>query len=233
VTPAFISRSVTVTKRLRAGYPGPVYHVTNHAIKGQLLFQDFGEHLTFLRTLAWALGESPVVLFAFCLMPNHIHLLVQPAKDEDLSTFMYDLTKTYALAVRRWRGDVGAGAVFKGPFRRTLVDTETYFYTAARYIARNPVRAGLVERPKDYLWSSASRICAIQGVRLAPWPVPRPDGWDDFVNQPEPPRELDFVRKCVRHGKPLTRPSLDLEPPTDLARTAIVRVGAIAIPDKE
>ena len=215
-----------MTKRPQAGYPGPVYHVVNRATKGQLLFEDFGEYLTFLRILAKVLDEHPVHLFAFSLMPNHLHLLLQPAEDRHLGPFMYDLTKTHAIAVRRWRGDLGAGALFKGRYRPSLVQTDAYFYTAARYVVRNPSRAGLVERPRDWLWGSASRIPETQGVRLAPWPVPRPERWDEYVNEVEPASELSFVRRCVRTGAPLANPFSDLEDP------ALVRVPSIVITDK-
>jgi putative transposase len=215
-----------VTKRARAGYPGGVYHVVNRATKGQLLFEDFGEYLTYLRILADSLEAHPIDLFEFSLMPNHIHLLLRPAQDPDMSAFMYDLTKRHALAVRRWRGDLGTGALYKGRYRPTLVQTDAYFYTAARYIVRNPVRAALAERARDWLWGSASRIPATQGVRLAPWPVPRPSQWDEYVNQPEPAAELAFVRRCVRTGTPLANPFAGLEDP------APVRVPTIVITDK-
>jgi putative transposase len=215
-----------VTKRVRAGYSGPVYHVVNHATKGQLLYEDFGEYLTFVRILAQTLDRQPVDLFAFSLMPNHFHLLLRPAEDRHLSAFMYDLTKTHAIALRRWRGDLGAGAVYKGRYRPSLVQTDAYFYAAARYVERNPSRAGLAERPKDWLWGSASRIHEIQGVKLAPWPVPRPEQWEEFVNQVEPARELAFIRRCVRRGDPLADPMAGLEDP------ALVRVPRIVITDK-
>ena len=215
-----------MTKRLKAGYPGAVYHVVNRAIQGQLLFEDFGQYLTYLRILGDTLKDHPVHLFEFSLMPNHVHLLIQPATDQHMSGFMYDLTKTHAIALRRSRGDVGAGAVYKGRYRPSLIQTDAYFYTAARYVVRNPSRAGLVERPKDWLWGSASRIPEIQGVKLAPWPLPRPEQWDEYVNQVEPARELEFIRRCVRRGDPVANPTLDASDP------ALVRVPRIIITDK-
>jgi putative transposase len=203
-----------------------VYHVVNRATKGQLLFEDFGEYLTYLRLLAEALNAHPIDLFEFCLMPNHIHLLLRPAQDPNMSAFMYVLSKKHAIAVRRWRGNLGAGALYKGRYRPTLVQTDEYFYTAARYVIRNPVRAALAERPRDWLWGSASRIPGTQGVRLARWPVPRPPQWDEYVNQVEPAPELAFIRRCVRTGTPLTSPSTGLEDP------AFVRVPTIVTTDK-
>ena len=199
-----------------AGHAGTIFHVVNRATRGQLLFEDFGEYLLFNRLLAWALGRTPIDLFAYCLMPNHWHLLLRPEASHDLSQFMYDLTKQHALELRRWRDNLGTGAVYQGRYRASPVHAETYFYRAARYVERNPVRANLSERADGWLWSSASRVGIIQGVRLAEWPEPRPKTWSDFVNEVESPEDLALIRKRTRRCEPID----DLE--AELARPAAV-----------
>jgi putative transposase len=192
------------------GHAGTTFHVVNRAAYGQLLFEDFGEYLLFMRLLAWALGRSPIDLFAYCLMPNHWHLLLRPEASGDLSQFMYDLTKQHAQELRRWRDNLGAGAVYQGRYRASPVRTETYFYRAARYVERNPVRARLSERADGWLWSSASGIGIIQGVRLAEWPEPRPKSWSEFVNEIESPEDLALIRKRTRRCELIDDPEAEL-----------------------
>jgi putative transposase len=209
--------------------PGTTFHVVNRATRGQLLFEDFGEYLSFLRLMAWALSRAPVDLFAYCLMPNHWHLLLRPATHRELSTFMYELSKEHALGLRRWRGDEGHGAVYQGRYRASPVDTDTYFYRAVRYVERNPVRAKLSERVDEWLWSSASRIGTIQGILLTDWPLPRPSNWTEFVNHVEPQRDVDFIRMRTRRCELIADPTVDL----DVEAVAIRRPGRLAIPDHD
>jgi putative transposase len=203
-------RSLAMPQRRKAD-PGSTFHVVNRATVDQLLFRDFGEYLFFLRLLASVLDQVPVNLFAFCLMPNHWHFLVRAATEQELARFMYELSKDHAMALRRWRGNVGKGAVYQGRYRASVVHEESYFYRAVRYVERNPVRAGLSERVEDWLWSSAARIGEIQGIVLADWPADRPENWLAFVNEVEPKHELEFIRLRTRRGEPLADPTADIE----------------------
>jgi putative transposase len=212
--------------RRRTAHPGSTYHVVNRATVGQLLFRDFGEYLFFLRLIAQILDNVPVQLFAFCLMPNHWHHLVKASSEEELARFMYQLSKAHALALRRWRGTVGRGAVYQGRYRASAIHEESYFYRAVRYVERNPVRAGLAEHVEDWPWSSATRIGEIQGIVLANWPVDRPRNWREFVNETEPAQELDFIRLRSQRREAIADPTADIE---DLA---IRSRQAIAVPDK-
>jgi putative transposase len=199
--------------RPTAGFAGATFHVVNRAIHRQLICRDFGEYLSFVHILRWSLHQSAVDLFAFSVMPNHFHLLVRPVGEKDLPIFMHRLQMTHALSLRRWRGTEGRGAVYQGRYRASRVHDESYFYRAARYVERNPVRAGLSERPDEWLWSSASPIAAVQGIRLATWPVPRPAGWTDFVNQVEPESDLAFIRRRFKRREPLIEADLEAATP--------------------
>ncbi len=213
-------RSLAMPRRRKAD-PGSTFHVVNRATLGQLLFRDFGEYLFFLRLIADILERVPVDLFAFCLMPNHWHLLVRAANEVELARFMYELSKAHATALRRWRGTVGKGAVYQGRYQATVVHEESYFYRAVRYVERNPVRAGLSERTEDWLWSSATRIGEIQGIELADWPVDRPLNWRAFVNEAEPAQELDFIRLRTQRSEALVEPTADIEDLAIRSRQAV------------
>lgn len=204
--------------RPSADHAGPTYHVVNRAVFGQLLYKDFGEYLAYVRLMAWALAQSPVDLFAFCLMPNHVHLLLRTPEEADMSAFMHRLTMTHALRLRGWRGTRGRGAVYQSRFRASLVANDPYFYRAVRYVERNPVRAKFVERVEEWMWSSASPVAMLQGVTLAPWPLPRPQDWHAYVNDVEPQPDLDFMRLRVERREPFADPAADVTAPASRAR---------------
>lgn len=193
---------------------GTIYHVVNRATQGQLLFRDFGEFLAYERLLARAVRKTGMRVLAYCLMPNHVHLLLWPRRDGDLGRFMQWLSSIHAKELHTWRGTTGRGAIYQAHYRASPVDTERYFYTAARYIECNPVRAGLTARAEDWLWSSASPTSAIQGVELAEWPLPRPHDWLTVVNVPESPSNLAYMRGRVERGKSLGSPPRRDEPAT-------------------
>jgi putative transposase len=192
-----------VPKRPSDGFGGTVFHAVNRATQDQLLFRDHGEFLAFQHLLARALVERPIRLLACCLMPNHWHMVLWPAADTEMAAFFHWLCGTHARALRRWRGTEGRGAVYQGPFRAVPVETETYFYRVIRYVERNALRAGLVDRAEAWPWSTASPVCRMQGIDLAPWPVERPRRWLEFVNDIEPVPDLDFIRDRTSRRKPI------------------------------
>lgn len=196
---------------------GTTFHVVNRAIEGQLLFRDFGAYLAFVRLMARALERSPVDLFAFCLMPNHVHLLLRPAGERDLVAFMQWLTSQHAMGLRRWSGTTGRGAVYQSRYWASAVQNDLYFCRVARYIERNPVRASLVDRTHDWLWSSASAIGLVQGIELAEWPVPRPSHWRSFVDVVESQQDLAYLRLQTLNRLPIGEP-LEKEAQSAIAR---------------
>jgi REP-associated tyrosine transposase len=191
-----------------AGTAGHLFHVTNHAIEGHLLCRDFGEFLALERLLARALQTIPIRLLAFCLMSNHWHLLLWPETDDDTKNFVRWLSMTHARNLRAWRGSSGGGAVYKGRYDASPVEAPAYFYTVVRYIERNPVRAGIVDRADEWLWSSASPTHALHGIQLAEWPLPMPADWNGFMNDVEPLADLEFVRERTRRGEAIARPRI-------------------------
>jgi putative transposase len=203
------------------------FHVVNRAIEGQLLFRDFGAYLAFIRLMSRALARVPIDMFAFCLMPNHWHLLLRPTAERDLVAFMQWLTSQHAMGVRRWTGTTGRGAVYQSRYWASAVHEQLYFCRVARYIERNPVRAGLADRTAGWLWSSASSVGPVQGITLAEWPVPRPCHWRSFVDGIESQQDLDYVRLRTRNRLPIGEP-LELD-----ALSATVEPGRPAVPERE
>jgi putative transposase len=192
-----------VPRRRRASTAGLIFHVLNRAAKRAPLFEDPADYAAFERVLTSAATRVDVALFAYCLMPNHWHLVLSPRVDGALSRFMHWLTTTHA---RRWqtaRGLDGNGAVYQGRFRAIPVDADSHFLWVCRYVERNALRAGLVHRAEDWPWSSLSQRVRSRHVPwLAPWPVPAHEDWIEHVNLPQTHSEVQAFRRAMKDGQP-------------------------------
>jgi len=176
-----------------------VYHVLNRANARRMLFNDDGDYAAFERVLGQACERGHIRLLAYCVMPNHWHLVVWPRHDGDLSRFMNWLTLTHTQRWHQHRRSVGEGHVYQGRFKSFPVETSEYLLTVCRYVERNPVRAGLVERAEQWRWCSAGTRGS---VPLHEWPMERPADWLDWVNEGEATEQLSAVRKSVTKGQP-------------------------------
>jgi REP-associated tyrosine transposase len=135
--------------------PGAIAHVTNRGNNRQDIFLADGDRQLFLWLVEAEVKKRGWGCHAFCLMDNHYHLLLQsPAGD--LSDGMHAIGLGYARMFNRVHERVGH--VFQGRFQARLVEREEHALELARYIALNPVRAGLVARPEQWRWSSYSAV---------------------------------------------------------------------------
>ena len=153
---------------------GECYHLFNRGVNRQEIFFELENYLFFLRRMRRCLlgeGETFEVLdsttiIAYCLMPNHFHLLVQPHSDQ-LSRLMQRLSISYTKAINKRYGRVGP--LFQGQFQAARVDRNEYLLHLSRYIHLNPVAAGLVEHPQDWEYSSFREYI---GLRPGTLPMP-------------------------------------------------------------
>src|SRR5690349_16171191 len=117
---------------------------------------------------------------AYCVMPNHWHLVLWPRRDEDLSRFMAWVTLTHTQRWHAYRQSAGNGHVYQGRFKSFPVQADEHFLTVCRYVERNALRAKLVDRAEGWRWSSVGRReqgRALATVWLTDWPVARPRRW--------------------------------------------------------
>ena len=164
--------------------PGYPYHVTQRGNRRQPVFfgpEDYHHYLRFLREQGDRWGLQ---IWAYCLMTNHVHLIVVPATTESLRRGLGDTHRRYTRAINfreGWRG-----YLWQGRFASVLLD-EPYVYAAVRYVERNPVAARLVERPEDYPWSSArSHVTGADDPVLSPcFLTTQIHDWAAFLAAPE------------------------------------------------
>ncbi|NBS06475.1 MAG: hypothetical protein EBS69_03545 [Verrucomicrobia bacterium] len=127
--------------------PGQVVHVCNRAVnRSQMFFCEF-DYREVIKVLAEAIQKYPVDLFAYCLMPNHWHLLLRGRKTHAISKMLHWFSTKQSVRWRKMTQTTGAGAVYQNRFRSHLVIGGDAFLAVARYIERNPVSANLIRSP--------------------------------------------------------------------------------------
>jgi REP element-mobilizing transposase RayT len=140
-----------LARALRIDHAGAWHHVMNRGAGRRLVFRTKRHRAAFLDLLGDLCETYRVAMHAYCLMPNHYHLLIQ-TPEGGLSRAMRHLDGVYTQRFNRLsRTD---GSLFRGRFRSVLVDADAYLLQVSRYIHRNPVDAGLVQRAEQYEWSS-------------------------------------------------------------------------------
>jgi REP element-mobilizing transposase RayT len=139
-----------MARPLRARFEGAHYHLLAKGNRDQYIFSEAKDRDFFIDRLARAKEKYSIEIFAYCILGNHYHLLVQTLK-ANLPEFMHYLGSTYGTHLSRnnWKGHV-----FNGRYRSFLVTREEYLMTLSRYIHLNPVTARIVHSPEDYPWSS-------------------------------------------------------------------------------
>ncbi len=179
----------------------------NRGVRRMGLFEDRQDYLTFTECMAEALDLVPLDLFAFCIMPNHFHLIIRPAKDPDLTHFMSLMTMRHSKRWHRRRQSTGGGAVYQGRFRAFPIQTEGYFYAACRYVEGNALRAKLVSRAEDWPWSSLhQRVKNCHILPVETWPIPITEDWTELVNAAQKSREIGQLRRSARSNMPFGNP---------------------------
>jgi putative transposase len=190
-----------VPRRQLAGTAGFVFHVLNRGVRRARLFDQHGDYQAFLGVVREAQSRVPLRLLAYCVMPNHFHLVVWPSQDDQLAKFMGWMTLTHSKRWHVWRGTTGTGSVYQGRYKAIPIQADRHFLTVCRYVERNPLRAGLVTRAEDWPWSSLYQRCRNRNrVDLCPWPIPLPSDWVDHVNGSD--ADLDSVRSAVVRSAP-------------------------------
>jgi putative transposase len=152
-----VKRYFRATRKLNV--PGLVSHITQRAAGKEPLFVEEADYLDMIRLLSETAKKHTLMLYAFCLMRNHVHLLLS-LREGSLDDAMRDLFAQYA--ARFNRKYERKGHLFGGPYRQSACLEDAYLLAASLYIHLNPVRAGLVQDPGKYRWSSCglyTRAC--------------------------------------------------------------------------
>ena len=186
----------------RVVIPGMPHHVTQRGNRRQQTFFHDEDYAAYLELMAqWCRAEG-VEIWAYCLMPNHSHLIAVPSSAPGLARAVGEAHRRYTRRINfreKWRG-----YLWQGRFASFVMD-EPYLLAAARYVEMNPVRAGLVARPGEWRWSSA-RAHLSGGddglVKVAPLLALVSD-WEQLLHSALGEEDLEELRRHGRTGRPL------------------------------
>jgi len=185
---------------------GLVYHVLNRANGRLRLFKKDDDFLAFEEVLALAHERLPTRILDWVMMSNHWHMVLWPERDGELTGFLRWLTLTHAQRWKHAHDAVGHGHLYQGRFKSFPIQDNGHLLIALRYVERNPLRAKLVERAEEWRWGSCfarqHRGHALASL-LSPWPIDRPRGWLELVNQPQTAAEEKVVTTSIERSRPL------------------------------
>lgn len=182
--------------------PGIPHHITQRGNRRQSTFFNASDYQLYLDlALEWSQAHG-VQIWSYCLMPNHVHLIAVPDREECLGNAIGEIHRRYSRAINfrmGWRGHL-----WQGRFHSFPMD-EDYLLATVRYIEMNPIKAGLVKSPGDYLWSSARHhLGEHDDPLLATSPLgDLIDDWDGFLSSAGDAWRYENIRRAERSGRPL------------------------------
>jgi putative transposase len=186
-------------------------HVVNRGNNRCDIFRAEEDYLFFLLVLRDASLRHQLDVHAYALMTNHYHIVATPRAPTGLSDAMHIVGTKYVGYFNRRHGRTGR--LFEGPFKSSVIDSETYWFTCMRYVELNPVRARLVSDPADYRWSSyRSNALGIHDRLIVPHSsylslgessVCRQQTWRELCGEAIPPEELFEIREALRSSSGL------------------------------
>jgi putative transposase len=192
-------------RRARIVLPGVAHHVTCRGNRRQKTFFDAPDYRTFETLLGQYCAAAAVDVLAYCLMPNHWHLILRPRTEASLSRAVGNAKEAYSRLINAregWQGHLWQGRYFSVPLGLE------HLYRAARYVLENPVRAGLAARPGDWPFSSytahRNRACPrgiVDPEPLAPMLEPWLNGGD---RQLLDDLDVEDLRMHTRTGRPMS-----------------------------
>jgi len=188
-----------VSRAIAVGYP---HHITQRGNYRQTVFTEESDYLRYLDLLASFAPKYDLDIWAYCLMPNHVHFVGVPNRQESLARTFNTVHMLYAQHVNRQRK--ATGHLWQGRFYSCVLD-ERHLYAAVRYVELNPVRSGIVTAPQDYAWSSArahvnkagdailSRRCFLTETMT---------DWARYLGTDDDREAMESVIKETRSGRP-------------------------------
>ncbi|TWT66606.1 transposase [Allorhodopirellula solitaria] len=189
----------------RADEAGRIYHALNRGNDRREIFHKPEDYLAFQRTLQQGLEKYPVDLLAYCLMPNHWHLVVRPRQDGRMGKLLGWVSATHTSRYNAHNQRVGMGHLYQGPFKSFPCQADEHFLTVCRYVERNALSSKLVSNAEDWQFGSLHRWHSgnnRDSPWLTPWPMRRPPHWLRRVNASLSKKELDAIENAIKRGCP-------------------------------
>ncbi|MEK7568645.1 MAG: transposase [Patescibacteria group bacterium] len=181
------------------------YHVINRANARMPIFFAEKDYVLFEQVLEEAQEKFSMRILAYCLMPNHFHLVLYPKNDGDMGKFMQWLTLTHTQRWHQANNTKGSGHLYQGRYKSFLIQGDNHLLSVIRYVERNSLRAKLVRKAENWGFCSLARRLSINTRKkklLSAWPIPEPRDYLSFVSTPQTKEEEESIRGSVVRGKP-------------------------------
>jgi putative transposase len=181
------------------------YHVTQRGNYRQEIFQDREDQIKYLSWIEEYSKKYQMLVYAYCLMNNHIHFICTPLSKNSLAKVFSSVHMRYSQYYNKKLK--ARGHLWQGRFYSCILEHE-HVYSAVRYVERNPVRAGLVRKPWEWEWSSAAfhvgdvKESRVKFGDLSDIMDIKDVNWREYITDKDDPREMDEIRKCTMLGRP-------------------------------
>lgn len=195
-----------MSRRARVVAPGRPHHVTQRGNRRQAVFFSDGDYRSYLLLMRQWCSRMGVSVWAYCLMPNHVHLILVPPSEQALCRAVGEAHRRYTVGINQREG--WQGHLWQGRFASFVMD-QSHLLAAARYIERNPVHAGLVGNAEEWPWSSAAAHVSgrSDGWVQNGWLTDLTAGWcctwGQHLREPDEPTLGPQLRRHESTGKPL------------------------------
>jgi putative transposase len=181
--------------------PGYPHHVTQRGARRMKTFFSDDDYFYYLDLVSRYKNQCGVDVWAYCLMPNHVHFVVVPEEEESLSRLFKEVHRRYTRYINfreRWKGHL-----WQERFH-SFVMNEQYLLATVRYVELNPVKAKLCALAEEWAWSSAgSHILACDNDVVSVQPMlERISDWKDYLQQGERDIDRNTIRQCLSTGRP-------------------------------
>mgnify|MGYP001822271237 FL=1 len=186
----------------RVVVPGYPHHITQRGNRRAQTFFSDGDYRAYIRFLAKEKELAEAEIWAYCLMPNHTHVVVVPKRPDSLAALFKEAHRKYTRRINsrmRW-----SGHLWQERFHSFPMD-ELHTFNAVRYVELNPVRAGICETAQEWPWSSVHAHMRKEDdllVRVEPM-LQRVKNWDAYLDEDVPASVLNLIRQHGRTGRPV------------------------------
>ncbi len=200
--PVFVSYFPIMARIARLVVPGYAHHVTQRGVRRMATFMQDSDYSDYLTLVSEACKKAGTEVWGYCLMPNHVHLIMVPSHKDGLRAALGEAHRRYTRMINFREG--ARGHLWQERFASFVMDGQ-HLVTCARYVELNPVRAGMVPRPEDWAWSSAR--AHLEGnddalAKVSPLLEEVPD-WAALLQGGVEDAEMKRLQMHTRTGRPL------------------------------
>ena len=186
-----------------------IYHIINRGNMRMQIFDDHDDYEYFLDLLKKGAKKEKIAIHAYCLLPNHFHLLLSPQHEGSLSRMMQWVMTSH---VRYYhRKNKTSGHVWQGRYKSFIIEKESYYISVMHYIEANALRADLVTKGEEWIYGSLHERVSTERVLLSEPSIEIGDDWINYVNEPMKMYEIEKIRNSVNRQAPLGEEGWQME----------------------